>query len=204
MYTGIVQGNYPVKNVVNKPGLLTFEIELPQEMLTDIKIGASVASDGVCLTVSKINGQTLSFDAMEETLNKTTLGGLKEGSRVNIERSASMGDEIGGHIMAGHVTGMAEIVRIDRPENNHVITFKVPLEWMKYILQKGFVALDGCSLTVTDPNKTNGTFSVHLIPETLRQTSFGWKQVGDKVNVELDNRTQVIVDTVEAYLKDIK
>lgn len=200
MYTGIVEGNFPAKNVVKKPGLLSFDIELPSEMLENIKIGASVASDGVCLTVSKINGQTLSFDAMEETLNKTTLGQLEEGRKVNVERSAKMGDEIGGHVMAGHVTGMAEIVRIDKPENNHIITFKVPLEWMKYILQKGFVALDGCSLTVTDPDKLEGTFKVHLIPETLRQTGFGWKQVGDKVNVELDNRTQVIVDTVENYL----
>lgn len=201
MYTGIVKGYFPVKEVIRKPGLLSFSIALPDSLLEGIEIGASVAIDGVCLTVTKIEGNTLAFDAMGETIEKTTLGTLQNGTKVNVERSAKAGDEIGGHIMAGHVTGMAEIIAIENPENNHVITFQVPKEWMKYLLPKGFVSLDGCSLTITDPNKEEGTFKVWLIPETLRQTVFGQKIVGDKVNVELDSRTQVIVDTVEEFLK---
>ncbi len=200
MYTGIVKGYFSVQNVVKKPGLISFQIELPSTLLEGIEVGASVAIDGVCLTVTQIDGQMLAFDAMGETIEKTTLGIVQNGTKVNVERSAKAGDEIGGHIMAGHITGMAEILAIDTPPNNYVITFKVPKHWMKYLLPKGFVSLDGCSLTITDPNKEEGTFKVWLIPETLRQTVFGLKQVGDKVNVELDSRTQVIVDTVEEFL----
>ena len=153
------------------------------------------------MTVTSIDGNNVSFDAMEETLKKTTIGELKEGDHVNIERSAHIGDEIGGHNMSGHVSTIATIVDIHESENNKAMTFKVIPFWMKYLFSKGFVSLDGASLTVVDADKEEGTFQVWFIPETLRLTRFGSKQVGDHVNVEIDPQTQVIVETVENILK---
>lgn len=200
MFTGIVKGLGTVVSVADKPGLRTFVVEFPAGYASGLQTGASVAIDGTCLTVTAIDGDRVTFDAMQETLDKTTLGRIAEGSRVNVERSYRVGDEVGGHIVSGHVAGMGEIISVETPENNRVITFRVPKEWMKYILPKGFIGLDGCSLTVVDVDKAAGTFSVWLIPETLALTTFGFKQPGDKVNVEIDSKTQAIVDTVESYL----
>lgn len=200
MFIGIIQSCVPVVAVQKRPGLLTFEIELPLELSTGLAPGASIAIDGVCLTATTIAGNRITFDAMEETLLKTTIGQLKEGDRVNVERSARFGDEIGGHVLSGHVSGVADMIEVRETENNHVVTFSVPSPFMKYIFSKGFIALDGASLTVVDTDKKNGTFTVAFIPETLRRTTFGWKKKGDRVNVEIDSRTQAIVDTVEAML----
>jgi len=200
MFTGIVKGLGSVVELDRKPGLVSFTVELPNGYADGLQTGASVAIDGACLTAARIQAYRVGFDVMEETLRKTTLGTLDVGSRVNVERSYRVGDEIGGHIVSGHVDTTAEIVSIETPENNQAVTFRVPKEWMKYILAKGFVAVDGCSLTVVDPDKNAGTFSVWFIPETLRVTTFGFKTVGDRVNIETDRQTQAIVDTVENYL----
>lgn len=200
MFTGIVQTCAPITTVEKKPGLIQFGVEFSKTLITNLKVGASVAIDGACLTVVRSTDTEVFFDAMEETLRKTTLGTLEKGKRVNIERSATLGDELGGHLISGHVTGMAEIVNVERPENNHVVTFRVPPEYMKYIFPKGFIALDGASLTIVDVDKTACTFTVWLIPETLRVTTFGLKTQGDFVNLEIDSRTQEIVETVEAVL----
>jgi len=197
MFTGIIQSQLTIQKVSRKPGLLSFALSLDSE----VQQGASIAIDGVCLTVSKIDNDIIWFDAMEETLNKTTIGSFEMGRKVNLERSAKMGDEIGGHMVSGHVEGMGEIVDVRESENNKVVTFQLPKEWMKYIVQKGFIALDGASLTVVDPDKEKGTFDVWFIPETLEKTTFGWKDIGDKVNVETDNQTKVIVETVERIMK---
>ncbi len=201
MFTGIIKGLFPVVSIRDQNGLRTFAIQLSSDLIEGLKTGASVAIDGVCFTVTSIDHTVVSFDAMEETLRKTTIGTLKEGDRVNIERSARMGDEIGGHIMSGHVSTLAEIVDIHETENNKAMTFKVDPSWMRFIFSKGFVSLDGASLTVVDANKIDGTFQVWFIPETLRLTRFGEKGIGDHVNVEIDLQTQVIVETVENILK---
>lgn len=207
MYTGIIQALCPVVSLIHKPGLVSFVVELPDKLLGGLQIGASVAIDGVCFTVIRIEENKISFDAMQETLQKTTIGMLEQGDFVNIERSAKMGDEIGGHPMNGHVSAMAEIIEVQESENNKMMTFQVDLHWMRFIFSKGFIGLDGASLTVVDADKDKGTFKVWFIPETLRMTRFGNKQVGDKVNVEIDSQTQVIVETVErvmeAHLKEI-
>ena len=200
MFTGIVKGKYPIKELDEKPGMKSFRIELSEELVEGLETGASVAVDGVCLTVNSINGNAVGFDAMEETLNKTTIGSIAQNDHVNIERSARMGDEIGGHVMSGHVSTMAEIVNVKESENNKVMTFKVDPEWMKFIFSKGFIGLDGASLTIVDADRETGTFEVWFIPETLRLTRFGDKGIGDKVNVEIDASTQTIVETVENYL----
>jgi len=207
MYTGIIQALCPVVSLTHKPGLVSFVVELSDKLLGGLQIGASVAIDGVCFTVIRIEENKVSFDAMQETLQKTTIGMLEQGDFVSIERSAKMGDEIGGHPMSGHVSTMAEIVDVQESENNKMMTFQVDLHWMRFIFSKGFIGLDGASLTVVDADKEKGTFKVWFIPETLCLTRFGNKQVGDKVNVEIDSQTQVIVETVErvmeAHLKEI-
>jgi riboflavin synthase len=201
MYTGIIQALCPVVSLKEKPGLKSFVVAFPSSLTKGLQTGASVSIDGTCFTVVKIDGALISFDAMQETLVKTTISSLKEGDSVNIERSAKMGDEIGGHPMSGHVSTMAEIVSVEESENNKTMTFKVHPEWMRFIFSKGFVGLDGASLTVVDADNATGTFKVCFIPETLRLTRFGSKQVGDKVNVEIDPQTQVIVETIERIMK---
>jgi riboflavin synthase len=158
-----------------------------------------VAIAGVCLTVISIDDSRLGFDVMGETLDKTSLSSLRVGDKVNGERSAKMGDEIGGHVMSGHIVGMAKISAIDAPTNNHVVTLACDPRWMPYILPKGFIGLDGCSLTIVDVGPD--WFTVHLIPETLARTTFGQKRVGDTVNLEIDAMTRATVDTVKRYLK---
>mgnify|MGYP003673504442 FL=1 len=202
MYTGIVHGAYPLTSVVRKPGLHQLLIELPPELLKELNIGASVGLDGVCMTVTEINGNQLSFDAMQETLKTTTLGGVDVGDLVNVERSAKQGAEIGGHNISGHVDGCAEIIAIEQTENNCTLHFRLPPQLTKYVFKKGFVGVNGCSLTVADFKRDEATFSVCLIPETLRVTNLGQKSLGDWVNIEVDRQTQVIVDTVERVLAE--
>jgi len=208
MFTGIVKGLGTVVSVEDKPGLRTFVVEFPAGYSDGLQIGASIAIDGVCLTVTRVENSKgpafVTFDVMKETLDKTTIGLVEVGSRVNVERSYRVGDEVGGHIVSGHVTGMGEIVDVETPENNRVVTLRVPKEWMKYVLPKGFIGLDGCSLTVVDVDKHAGTFTVWLIPETLRSTTFGFKRINDKVNVEIDSKTQAIVDTIEEHFRSIR
>jgi len=202
MYTGIVHGAYPLASVVRKTGLHQLFIELPPVLLEDLQIGASVGLDGVCMTVTKINGQRVSFDAMQETLNLTTLGGLVGGDLVNVERSAKQGAEIGGHNISGHIDGCAEIIAIEQTENNCSLHFRLPPQLSKYVFKKGFIGVNGCSLTVADYQRNEACFTVCLIPETLRVTNLGAKQIGDRVNIEVDRQTQVIVDTVERVLAE--
>ena len=202
MYTGIVQASCQLQQVECKEGLHTLTVILPEVLLDALVIGASVGMDGVCLTASGIEGALVSFDVMQQTLDLTTLGDLRKGDVINIERSAKQGAEIGGHILSGHIDGTAEIISIKTPENNHVITYRVDPSFMPYIFGKGFIGLNGCSLTVASIDKAASTFTVCLIPETLRITTHGQKKVGGRVNVEIDRQTQVIVDTVKAFLSE--
>lgn len=200
MFTGIIQALLPVTSVESKPGLTTLGIPLLPVLGEGLQLGASVAIDGVCLTVCRMEGDLAYFDAMIETLRQTTLGKIQEGHKVNVERSMKAGDEIGGHTVSGHVKNTAEIVYVESTENNHAITFQTDPDTMKYLFSKGFVALDGASLTIVDCDKEKAQFSVYFIPETLRLTTFGYKKVGDSINLEIDATTQAIVDTVEAIL----
>ncbi len=194
MFSGIVQSCAPVMSIEKKPGLSRITLRFPAPLLKGLRCGASVSVSGVCLTVVDIKNTNVSFEAMQETLNKTTLGMTRKGEKLNIERSMRLGDEIGGHIVSGHIDGTAKILEIERPENNCIMTFRCPSELMRYIFPKGFVALDGASLTVVDVNRKSSTFTVHFIPETLRITSFGFKKAGDKVNVEVDRLTMAVVE----------
>ena len=199
MFTGIVQGKAQIKAITEGANFRTHVVEMPQEMLKGLQIGASVAHNGVCLTVTKIQDNLVSFDLMQETLKITNLGELKAGDFVNIERAMQMGTEIGGHILSGHVYCTADIVERIPSENNLQIWFQLPnQDTMKYVLTKGFIAVDGISLTIGEVREQR--FCVNLIPETIHRTLIGKKNVGEKVNIEIDPQTQAIVDTVERYL----
>ena len=202
MYTSIVHGAYTLCGLQQKPGLSQLTMSLNDELVSGLAIGASVGLNGVCMTVTAIDGHKVHFDAMQETLSLTTLGNLAVGDRVNVERSASQGAEIGGHLISGHVDGMAELVALEQPENNCTMTFQLPPALTKYVFKKGFIGLHGCSLTVADMDKASARFSVCLIPETLRVTNLSDLSVGDCVNIEVDRQTQVIVDTVERVLAE--
>jgi riboflavin synthase len=146
-------------------------------------------------------GNRLSFDAIQETCSLTTLGELQVGRKVSVERSCRVGDELGGHDVYGHVIGTGTIVAKNFVGEQLDLSIGVPSDWLKFILHKGFVALDGSSLTV-GAVRASGSFVVHLIPETQRLTNFANKRVGDRVNVKLDARTVAIVETVERVLAE--
>lgn len=198
MFTGIVQGTAKVVAIEKKEKLQTHTLVLDGVLSQGLEIGASVAHNGCCLTVTKIDGERVDFDLMQATLALTNLGDLDVGDRVNIERAARFGDEIGGHSMSGHISLMGEIVDVIDTPNNRTIWFEIPQDKVKYVLAKGYIGLDGCSLTIGEVEGTR--FSVHLIPETLQRTLFGMRKIGDKINVEFDPQTQAIVDTVERVL----
>jgi len=194
MFTGIVQGIAKVTDIITAPGLNTLVIEFPDDKVHGVTIGASVAINGTCLTVTRQEGAKLCFDAMQETLRLTTLGALASGDTVNFERAARIGDEIGGHLLSGHVHTTARVVDIIRPENNVTLWFEVPDAWTKYVFAKGYIAINGASLTIGEVD--GNRFNVHLIPETLRATTFGTIKEGQWVNIEVDSQTQTIVDTL--------
>lgn len=200
MFTGIVQGMAVVHSHEHKDGASRLSIVLPDDLTAGIEEGASIAIDGTCLTVTAQQGAEVCFDLIGETLQLTTLGELVSGDEVNVERAAKVGDEIGGHEMSGHISTTASIVAVDHPGANHVISMEIDSIWMRYIIAKGFIGIDGCSLTVADADP-EGSFSVWLIPETLQRTCFGHKGVGDVVNIEIDARTQAIVDTISRNLE---
>lgn len=206
MFTGIVKGLCKVMVVEPHPAIdpemIRYAVALPIEWMQGLETGASVSIDGVCQTVTSIDNGLVWFDAIGETLQRTTLKHVKAGQLVNFERAARFGDEIGGHMLSGHIYGTVSIHRIEKSDNNYIVFFQCPPEWTKYLLPKGYAALDGASLTLVDVDPA-GYFSVHLIPETLRLTTFGIKKQGDLVNLEFDSQTQAIVDTVERVLQHL-
>ncbi len=203
MFTGIVQGIATVSSLRDRPGLRSFRLQFPPGFAAGLAVGASVSCDGVCLTVTSLDGADgARFDVMQQSLALTTLAGLREGSRINVERAAKDGAEIGGHPLSGHVDFMATIASVREPENNRVLRIAVPAPWMRYVFAKGYIAVDGASLTVAEVDKREGWFEVWLIPETLRMTGFGDKRVGDALNIEIERQTQVIVDTVRDVVEE--
>ena len=201
MFTGITRGTFEVTAIERRDDLLTYSVALSPKLAEGIEIGASVSIDGVCQTVVSIDGGELEFEAIRETLELTTLGDLQLGQKVAVERSCRVGDEIGGHDVAGHVIGTGRVEAVHRDGNVCDLRIAVPRAWMRYIFEKGFVAVDGASLTVGTTD-ADGAFDLHLIPETLRLTNLGERGVGDRVNIEPDARTVAIVDTVERILDE--
>lgn len=198
MFTGIVRGVFSIVERREDAAALRLVVQLDAATTRGLELGASVAVLGVCLTVVAIDGDAVAFDVVQETLDKTRLGALQPGDPVNIERSLRAGDEIGGHTVAGHVVGTATVVSVSSNGREHRVWFELPSEWLRFVLHKGFVAVDGCSLTVGDVSDVG--FAVNLIPETLRRTTLGALRPGDRVNIELDPVTVATVTTVERVL----
>jgi len=206
MFTGIVQGLATVRAIADRPGLRSFTLGFPPGFAAGLAVGASVAVDGVCLTVTALRGaDAADFDVMQQSLALTTLGTLRDGSCVNVERATRDGAEIGGHPLSGHVDFLATVAEVRRPENNHVLKIAVPAPWMRYVFAKGYIAVNGASLTVAEAWREadgSGGFEVWLIPETLRQTTFAEKAEGAGLNIEIERQTQVFVDTVRAAIDE--
>ncbi len=194
MFTGIVQGKGTVSEVAPHSGLSRICVEFPAGSLAGLERGASIAIDGACLTVTDFDDTRVWFDVMMETLDKTTLGQLRTGDAVNYERAARIGDEIGGHLLSGHIHCTATLTSIETPENNRRLEFSVAEQWHPYLISKGYIAINGASLTIGEVDQ--GRFSVYLIPETLQVTTFGQLEEGNRVNIEIDHQTQTIVDTL--------
>lgn len=201
MFTGIVQGTAELLEIHEQQDFRTHVVRLPADFSARLTCGASVAHNGCCLTVTHIDGERVSFDLMRETLRVTNLGDLRVGDQVNYEGAARFGDEIGGHAMSGHILCTAEVIAVEVSPNNRRIRFRLPGEWRKYLFTKGYIGIDGISLTLGAVEENE--FEVNLIPETLQRTQIGSRQPGDRVNIEIDPQTQAIVDTVEAALPDL-
>lgn len=206
MFTGIVQGTAPVVEIIEKENFRTHIIELDEHLLEGIQSGASIAHNGCCLTVTDIDGKRIAFDLMQETLKVTNLGDLGIGDRVNIERAARFGDEIGGHQMSGHILFTAQLAEVIHSENNCQIWFTIPEQFKRFVFSKGYIGIDGISLTIGDVRADvqagikGARFNVNLIPETLQRTNIGSRQPGDRINIEIDPQTQAIVETVERIM----
>jgi riboflavin synthase len=196
MFTGIVQSIQKIIQMrKGDNGALTYAIDYYEP----VPIGNSVSINGVCQTVVKQDEEGLWFDAIEETLNKTNLSSLQPGQEVNCERAARFGDEIGGHLLSGHIVCTVPLKSI----HNNIYTFLVPGHWRKYLFEKGYVALDGISLTIVSMNQESGELSVHLIPETLKRTTLGKQEISAQINLEIDALTQAVVERTEAFLTSL-
>lgn len=199
MYTGIVQGLEKVVDIQKGNGFITLVVSDQQGFFNDVFIGASVAVNGVCLTVTTIDTaqQHIHFDISDVTLALTTLKDVQIGDEVNIERSAKVGAENGGHNLYGHIEGTATVARLERRGETLHVDLTIPAGNIKYFFLKGFIGLNGCSLTINRVDRTLGEISVDLIPETLRLTTWKNIQPGDEVNYEIDQMTRTLVDTLE-------
>ncbi|MDB2348714.1 riboflavin synthase subunit alpha, partial [Candidatus Poseidoniales archaeon] len=193
-----VQGLGAIKSIEEGDGITTFYVKCPDTQ--DLAIGASVAIDGVCLTATSIEGELVTFDIIPETMERTTLGERVVNDVVNIERSLRYGDEVGGHLLSGHIIGRGLVTYSESVGEGAQLKLKAPPSIQKYIQTKGYIGIDGISLTLGEVNENE--FDLHIIPETLRLTTLGSKQAGDAVNIEIDSTTMMIVETVERLLKE--
>ena len=199
MYTGIVQGLEKVVDIHQGNGFITIVVSNENQFFQDVFIGASVAINGVCLTVTTIDQELnqIHFDISNVTLALTTLKSLQVGDEVNVERSAKVGAENGGHNLYGHIEGTAIIKNLEHRGETYHIDIQIPDGNIKYFFLKGFIGLNGCSLTVNRVDRANSEISIDLIPETLRLTTWKNAKVGDEVNYEIDQTTRTLVDTLE-------
>ncbi len=201
MFTGIVQGRCKVAEACRNGALTTLSVDLDR-LAEDLETGASVALNGVCTTVVCARGTIAAFHLVEETTSLTNLGHVAAGHYVNVERSYKVGDEVGGHVLSGHIACTVPIADMETAEGRASLSVSVPDRWSRYMMEKGFIALDGASLTIADLNRDAGIATVKLIPETLVRAGFEDRRAGDRLNLEVDFRTQAVVDTVRELLRD--
>ena len=198
MFTGIVQGVGEVITKTSHNTVTSMTIKLPN--VKSLAIGASVSINGVCLTVVSLDSNIVQFDIIDETLKRTNLGDISVGDFVNIERSLKFGDEVGGHVLSGHIFDTGIINSKAKKGGQMSLSILAPPSIQKYLTEKGYIAIDGISLTVGEIK--DGCFDLHIIPETMRLTILDSKEVGDIVNIEIDSNTQLIVETIERLLEE--
>ncbi|MCQ2559267.1 MAG: riboflavin synthase [Clostridia bacterium] len=183
MFTGLVEELGRVRKI--SKGADSARISLDAQVVTrGMKLGDSVAVNGVCLTVVEFGSNFLTAQVMAETLARSNLGELQSGSRVNLERALALGDRLGGHLVSGHIDGIGSIIALEKKDIALLISLEAPDHILKYVVEKGSIAIDGISLTVT--GCTSAGFQVSLIPHTAALTTLGYKKIGDTVNLEAD------------------
>lgn len=195
MFTGLVVEKGTVRRAKVRRGVLDLEVHAPR-VARELRRGDSVAVDGVCLTATDVSRKRFTAEAMAETLERTTLSGVEKGGVVNLELPARPADRLGGHLVQGHIDGVAKVLRIERDEGSHRVWLAASDDILRYLVPKGSVALDGASLTVVEVGRTS--FQVALIPHTLESTTLGSLAVDSQVNVEVD----VLAKYVERLLPD--
>ena len=200
MFTGIVQSQAEVIAIISKNNAIRLKVLLAKPLIYNLEVGASVAINGVCLTAVEFgpldeDNSFISFDVIDETLRVSNLADIELGTQVNVERSLKIGDEIGGHMLSGHVHTQAVVANRIDSQDNCTLSFTIAPTYQKYIFAKGFISINGISLTLGA--EVADTFSVHLIPETLARTNLQYATIGDKVNIEIDQQTMTIVETIE-------
>ena len=195
MFTGIIEELGTVASIEVLPDSIRLAIK-GDLVRQDLSQSESISVNGVCLTAAEVTSDGFIADVMLETLNRSSLSGISQGESVNLERAMSGAGRFGGHVVQGHVDGVAEILSRDPSANWEVVKVKIPAELSQYVVHKGSITLDGVSLTVNDIS--DNTVSLSLIPETLRLTTLGTKQVGDKLNVEADILAKHIEKLIEA------
>ena len=198
MFSGIVQTVGKIESIKDKNHIKTIRIETHGDYLEDIAIGQSVSVDGVCLSLVKKNNKYCEFEAVEETINRTTLGGYKQGTKVNLEKSLKFGDTVGGHFVSGHIHTRGRIVEVELVGESKNILVEIEEKWIKYLTEKGYISVNGASITIGKVSKN--TFYVHLIPETLKTTNLDELIYDNYVNLEFDQATIAIVDTTERLI----
>jgi riboflavin synthase len=184
MFTGIIAALGKIQTIDAKGGDVRLDVAMEQLDLSDVILGDSIAINGVCLTVVQIAGDTLSFDVSRETLERSSLGTLKNGSEVNLEKALAVGDRLGGHFVSGHVDGLGDCILREASARSIKFRFTVPAGLERYIAEKGAICVDGTSLTVN--NAMDNWFEVNIIPHTLEETIIKTYQIGSKVNLEVD------------------
>ena len=198
MFSGIVQTVGKIESIKDKNHIKTIRIETHGDYLEDIAIGQSVSVDGVCLSLVKKNNEYCEFEAVEETINRTTLGSYMQGTKVNLEKSLKFGDTVGGHFVSGHIHTRGRIVEVELVGESKNILVEIEEKWIKYLTEKGYISVNGASITIGKVSKN--TFYIHLIPETLKTTNLDDLIYDNYVNLEFDQATIAIVDTTERLI----
>ena len=202
MFTGIVSGQGYIHKIKNNVDYASITIKAPAGFSKNLKRGASVAVNGVCLTAKKGATDLLQFDVITETLEKTNFKLLSKGNKVNLERSMKANTEIGGHLVSGHIHGVGVIKSINDRGQTKDLRIQPPASLMEYLFYKGYVGLNGCSLTIGKVFKSS--FNIHLIPETIKVTNFQKLKKGDLINIEIDQTTINTVETIKKIMLERK
>ena len=202
MFTGIVAGQGYINKIKNNVDYASITIKAPAGFSKNLKRGASVAVNGVCLTAKKGATDLLEFDVITETLEKTNFKLLSKGNKVNLERSMKADTEIGGHLVSGHIHGVGVIKSINDRGQTKDLRIQPPASLMEYLFYKGYVGLNGCSLTIGKVFKSS--FNIHLIPETIKVTNFQKMKKGDLINIEIDQTTINTVETIKKIMLERK